>query len=830
MKKIHRIITGVLSVLTITSSLFACGGNDAFLKKTKNGLLAVPTYEKDGLNGLHFYSSDSSFDTFINDYYSRHIRDLSNRSIGVVKQGSAGGRMYQRYGDAKYISFYNATEDGVYGYSPMANLRSSLDANALTIYGSVMDVAYPAFMNGTSADQVGGLGWPFVSGYRTGNYSMEFTGADNANNNEEESKAVRGNWTINGDALAGSLSGNGFWNYDFSGSVGQSVLYESPTLSESLQYVPLVEISFLLKDSSPLADYYSTIDDLVLSWKFEGDTDWYSMSYYESALNNPQIKSDGFVRTWFPVYLDESWDKTKTLEGLKFEIRPKDGKKMNLHLEMNYIRLQTDTRLTTNNSNYVMAMEEYISYTGDREMLEKHLSDIRKATMFEIYALDNGHDLMLTDYIWGKTTTHVADNKYGLQGNGWYDCIPTGTVSMEANIGYYNSLLAMARIEETAIALGIANQETSIRNPRPSEIAGRDIAWTFTPQTLRALADRVKTNIRKDYDKGGLWNPKTGRFAWAIYDEGTVDIYGKAVKAGDPMDFGHTEINLNAVLSGVATDEQAESILSWINGTRIVDGDEVVGDEIYFFEFAPRTNTGDVTIDCSIHHSHGQKGEFITRPNQITKNFGEDIQNGGASIHVSFFDLEARNAFYGADDSFERFSAIKDWYLKVLKAEKDTEMILGNAFYSNYYDLLFADTDDKRYSLSGGGKVAAIGLDAEFYESAMLYATIPDMYFGLDSTKWKQLTVAPDVPSQLKYMAMSNLMFHDIKYNLYVENDRVVLSGVRGEVDGQTLKVELKGTKNSTVYVNNKKYTGFTYDGGKITLEIPFGQCVVEVK
>lgn len=779
------------SLMALTAVGCDCGGGQKSVIYTVDGLEAVV---KTG-TGLKFGSSDASFDTFINDYYSRHVRDNSTKSIGNVQLGL--GRMYQKAGEAKSIAFYNSTSEGVYGYSPTYNLGSELDAYYVTQYGNVMDYPYVPIEDGRSLDynMTGGLGWPFVTGWRTGNYSDEFI-ADTTD------------WTINGESNKGNLS-KGYLSYTFNGAKDQSLVYQVTDIDAPLEYAPLIEISLGIKNVALNGGLETDIEDIYVSWQMDGE--WYAMSYYRDAMYNKPITGYGTLRAWFPAYLHPSWDKTKSVTGFKMEIVPKAGKSLDISVDYNYFRLQTDTRLTNNNSWYIIAMEEFISFTGDFTMLERHLDDLRRAIMFSIYALKGETGLLYNDYIWGKSTTFVEKGKFGLQGNGWFDCVPTGNLNTEANIEFYHSLNSMATLEELAAAKGIT-ADTKIRNPHPFDENANDIEWSYTPQSLRALANTVKNNMRKNVADGGLWNPVTGRFAWAVYDDnyddGTGILY-EGGRKGEAFDYGFTQINLDAVLSGIATEEQAESIMSWINGTRIVATDDACGEDIYLFEFAPRVSTRNRKVKDEISVVSSWK-------------FGTDVQNGGASMHVSYYDLIARNTYGGADCSFERFKNIQKWYEKVMAVGGT-----GYDFYRAYYIRKQIEGDGEYFTMAGGGTLGAIGLDFEFYESSMLYATIPTMYFGLDSTAYKELTIEPNIPSSLSYMLMENLRFYDIVYDLYVSNNKVIISGFKGDT-GLKAKITLK-TDGKSVFVNNQKVDG-TELNGKTTVTIDFTHSVIEVK
>lgn len=796
MKKRRSGLMCLLLVLALVLPLVGCGAKEDRDAKAYDLTPDDLTVKE----GLYFDSSDESFAAFLNDYYARHIRDNGEKSIGTMREGTRG---WWYNVSSIYSSFFDSTERCLNGYSQLDTLASYLDNWYVSDDGSVFDQALIQNYYGTqSRDQSYGIGWPFVSGQRTGNYSVEFTGKLDAKSNTYKNDT---GWTINGKSDVGSFTGDGFWDYNFNGTIDESVVYESPVLNASVQYAPLVEIAMQIKDMSADGGLYPNIEDIILSWKTVGGQ-WNSMSYYKSALYNETITGDTLLRTWFPTYLHPSWK--GEIEKLRIEIKPKEGKKLNLSLKANYFCLQTDTRLTTNNGYYLMAMEEYISWTGDMKMLEDHLDDMRRAVLFSIEALDGKSGLLKTDYITGKKTTVVLPQKFGMQGNGWYDCNLTGTVNLEANVVFYQSLLAMIQLEKLAQQAGIDVGETSIRNPRPFTAGATDIAYSYDAQSLAELAEKVKNTVRQDYDKGGLWNPATGRFAWAIFDEGSADG-----AAGEPMDYGHTEANLTAVMCGLASEEQTESILSWLDGSRVVEGDNSTGEDIYFYEVGPRLCTKD------------QRNSSNTVVQ--LKEFGTDIQNGGVSAHIAYYDLLARNKVLGADQSFARFKAIQQWYEKVQAAGGE-----GQDFYIQYYVSKQVEEPENapKYSMAGGGVVGSVGLGYEFYEASLVYASVPRMYFGLDSTSYRELTVCPNLPKELEYLTVANLMFYGVTYDLKVSDHTVHLFNVRGSGAEETVRVTFKAEEGKEVYLNNVKVDDAVTENGYITVIVPFEACVVEMK
>lgn len=786
MKKLFKTLAAFVLAAACGVSAAACAKNGGAsagggpLVEGENGYSIAKTG-----NGLHFYASDGGFADFLNDYYSRHVRENTDKSIGNVKLGQ--GWMFQKEWESQYLSWFDSTSRGIKGYDAMYNMSSGLDAVYVSDYGSVSVMTNIPYLNGTTTNGAA-HGWPFNYGQRTGNYAADFLDGS-------------GGWTINGAADAGTFSGDGFWDYTFSGARGQSLVYEVSELGESIRYAPMIEIAFNFRDLSSDGAYDANIEDILVSWRMQDDSDWTTLSYYEDAIYNVPISGNGMLRAWFPVYLHPDW--SGTLDGLRVEIVPKAGKALELVSSANYVRLETDTRLTNTNSWYINAMEEYVSFTGDTAMLERNLQDLRRAMMFQIYALDGQSGILKTNYIPGKTTTLVEKNMFGQQGNSWYDVIVTGNVNFLANLNFYKTLLSMAKLEEYAQALGIDVGDTYVKNPYPYADGAADILWTQTPETLRTLAEKVKTEVGKDVEDGGLWNPATGRFAWAIYD---ADSLGG--EEGTASDYGYTEQNLMAVAYGFATDEQKESIMSWISGERTVAGDDSEGEDIYFYRYAPRLNTKDNKNDSTSIYQ--------------LSDFGEEIQNGGASMHVTFYDLLARTSYYGADNSFARYKEIQDWYEDVQSREGR-----GAAFYRQYYAEMLA-LYGNAYRMTGGGGTGPVGLDEEFYEAALLYAAVPYIYFGLDSTEFGTLLVQPDLPEALSYLAMENLMYHNVRYDLYISDGLTVISGVRGSAD-VTVRLTLDAPAGGEVYVNGQKANA-QQQGGKLVVEVPLENCTVEVR
>ena len=110
-----------------------------------------------------------------------------------------------------------------------------------------------------------------------------------------------------------------------------------------------------------------------------------------------------------------------------------------------------------------------------------------------------------------------------------------------------------------------------------------------------------------------FWNEETGRFHVGKYD-GSDEV----------QDHGYVMFNQQMITSGIATKEQSESILKWINGERTVSGDDSTGEDIYYYELAPRFNTQNIDPDFVWKYSCGWDG---------------NVQNGGTALHLAYYDV-----------------------------------------------------------------------------------------------------------------------------------------------------------------------------------------------
>ncbi len=783
--------------LAVSLTAVGCADNNSALSGGD-----IPSVVRTG-NEFAYHSSDESLDNFLNDYYSRYIRN-GDDAIGKVQMGL--GETFQKLWETDSLVWFDSTIDGLGSYDAMNNIKSYLSSLEVDRLGNVYSSPNSA-LSGTVTTAWMGQGWPFPVYNRPDNrgieaYGVEFNNTDN------------GNWTV--DGAAGTVDGKGFLNFSFAGGRDNVLELQSPTFQTSgggydtSVFGPFIELDLRLEDLSADSGFNSSsIDDWYFCWKTkEGGDEWFKVSQKEFAANPIEPSSYTVFKTYLPMYLDSNWD-GKHVTDIKIEVVPKSGEKLNINGTMNYLRMICDTRNSTNVGNYICSLEKYVLYNNDTEFLKTQITKARKAILFQTEHLDGKNGLVNLSYLRGHDLTSYGG--YYIAQNGFWDMYPTGNLNAEANSYFYMALKSLAKLERYLEASGeTVNEVASVSHPYYNVSGNEDVVYNFTADQLDALAEQVKNNMCKTVAEGGFWNPETGRFAWAIYDENPIEG-----EEGGAMDYGHTELNLRLIYEGIATEQQSASIMSWLNGERIVEGDESDAqgyDGIYEYEFAPRVTTKHNVVDYGIIWDENP--------------WAYSCQDGGALMHVTFYDLLARNDYAGANDCFKRLKEIQSWYEDVSEYNGQ-----GSAFYDEYY-LEKRFEKGSKYKMQGGSKGnGSIGLTDEFYEAALLYATVPYAFFGLKTDEYKTLTVAPNLPDGLEYFALENLMYSGVKYDLYVTNNTVVVSGIRGTVNGEKLKLKFKKTKqNHKVKINGKETSDFTVEGDYVIVNVAMSHVKVTVE
>ena len=818
----NKVFSKVLISFLLALTMFLC----ASCSPSASGF----NYQKQSDELMYFKSSDEDLDFFLNDYFKRHSGVIENgldQKVNSVTAGvSAVQFFWQEWNSMSY--YWHNSRDG-YDTDRIEGIRKILSNIPVDDYGYVWQETDAVRTNDSTVNTgEHRMGWPFPTSFNvSGSTSWDF----NASSAEKP-------WTV--EIVKNSLAQNDenarILNNLFLTNVNdvESVVFCSPVAPTIAYYSPLLEIDLRMYSSD-----CQNIDDIIVHYQTTktGNSTWKQVSVKEKAFINYEFTPAYEHLIFLPMYAEEDWGATvdcKTyVTKLKVEIKAKEGTEISGRFGLNYVRSTFDTRHSNNNSIFISSLRNDFDYTGDLEYLKENITKARKAINFYMQMYDEDRHLNDQSYLVGHDSDKTGDDKSKRVAkslaNGYWDISYMTKYDFQSNMYFYKALKDLAYLETILTVKGISVDKSlaTVKTADRNYVYGES-EYTHTSQTLTSIANAVLAELRKsinDSDKTGFWNEKTGRFVGG-YSQSEQKWY----------DYGYVMWNLESIYYGVATDEQAKSIMEWINGDRVVDQDKYgsQGKDIYYYEFAPRVNTysSEEQNDGSIFNGSYENPSCI---------YGEtQVQNGGAIMYVSFFDLVSRVRTLGADNAFERLEEIKDWYGKIYEYYKNSDNYNKNPdrFYWDYYEN--SQWKGKYVPLQNGvkgtkersiGPNGVLGIDGEFLESFLMISAIPYGFFGLSASGGNTLIVNPSVPKGLKYWGMENLSFNGVKYDLTVFKNSARIDSVRGNSNGLKVKISLSAKGNNPkVFVNGKEYSDFVLENGKVIVSVPLKSVVVEVK
>ena len=386
---------------------------------------------------------------------------------------------------------------------------------------------------------------------------------------------------------------------------------------------------------------------------------------------------------------------------------------------------QYDTRHDINSQCYVRGCATYFEWTRDINFLRRNIDRMRLALRYVMTEFDT----LDRKYVYNTWVGHdgrsgLAFDKDGkkqiLSGHGigdnYWDLIPFGCKDCYATILYYEALNCMARVERDIREHPEWNVPTPPSPPLGKGGEGGVSESAFDPDMLIKHAAEVKAEANKLF-----WNAKTGRFVPGVDADGKIH------------DYGMTSLNTEAINYDFATPEHAKSIMSWLDGDRIVAGDTSTGSDIYHWRFAPRATTK-------------RNVEFYfwawSGPEMIP--WGGQVQDGGAVLGFSYHDMMARLAILGPDNAAARLGEIVKWFDEVQAA----------GGYRKYYD------GSREGTCQGSGTAGGLGLDMEFVESVLVPQVMIDGFMGFKPLA-DGFVIDPKLPSDWPELKIDRIHFHD---------------------------------------------------------------------
>lgn len=182
---------------------------------------------------------------------------------------------------------------------------------------------------------------------------------------------------------------------------------------------------------------------------------------------------------------------------------------------------------------------------------------------------------------------------------------------------------------------------------------------------LTALCETV----HEKYD-ATFWSDTTGRYIACVDTE------------GNRVDYGLTFLNFEALKYGLGDASRAESVFSWIDGTRIVEGDDRTGADILsYYTILRRTEQGRdlkkfdqnavlaaVTNTVAINNKENKVTGKVWwhAPAGIdpfgSAAYGSHCENGGYIFYPVYYELMARVKYQGAQAVTDRYAQIAHVY------------------------------------------------------------------------------------------------------------------------------------------------------------------------
>lgn len=436
-----------------------------------------------------------------------------------------------------------------------------------------------------------------------------------------------------------------------------------------------------------------------IEWLLEGEADWPA----ERFATFPALSADDGLQ-----YANVPLHKQPDYAGLLTRYRLTFNHAASSRIDLKSIITAIDTRHPITGPLFVRGSSELFLWTGDVTFLRENIGRMRQAIDYTLAEFDIdrqkhvlvpwvGHDGRSGLVPDGSGSTK---QRFGLGvGNNYWDLLPFGGHDALATIYTADALRRLAELE-AAIA---AHPEWNIP------------ALPDRADELLALVDEMRADFQDRF-----WDPSKGRFV------GWIDVTGTA------YDYGFTFVNLEAIAYGLASTHQAEQILAWLDGTRLIEGDTSTGADIYHWRFGPRATTKR-NIETYTWPWH--------RPQDIP--WGNQVQDGGAVLGFSYHDLMARLGTHGPDDAWHRLQEILRWFREV-QAEGG---------YRAYY------AKPGRGTLQGGGPPGGLGLDREFMESVLVPQVMLDGFLGFNPTA-DSYTLEPRLPSDWPSLTVRGIHLH----------------------------------------------------------------------
>lgn len=315
---------------------------------------------------------------FINDYLHRHLR-YDDQRIGALSLGDSV--MFNKEWESLALMWFDSTtSSGAINDDRFAKIKSWISNATVDKFGYVWSTYGDALDGATSA--AGSFfqqGWPFPA------YNSAGTGG----RGYEFNRSVQ-DWTTSADS---SEVKDGLWQTSYNGT--EELTFTSPsTINLTTLKSPFLELDIRLASQDSFGKN-SSVKDIVVRWRTAADDAngviGYPYEVAQSSFATPEtsIGASCVRHLYFPMYLHENWgwDNDNNITSVQIAVLPKDGEKMNVKADINYVRFNYDTRQSNNATLLLTAAKNYTEFTGDLATLKQNLVRYRQAIQFMLGTL-----------------------------------------------------------------------------------------------------------------------------------------------------------------------------------------------------------------------------------------------------------------------------------------------------------------------------------------------------------------------------------------------------------------------------------------------------------
>lgn len=388
-------------------------------------------------------------------------------------------------------------------------------------------------------------------------------------------------------------------------------------------------------------------------------------------------------------------------------------------------------------ANYINAVYNYYMYNGNKDFLNNNIDKMRLGMEYLLTMYDEESDLFLINHPDHNGVADLSDNTGSNTdpsrmsdsvGSNYWDITPYGYMSAYDNLYCYMALNRMAEIEEL------------MEQPERSE-------------ELREYASDLKEGYNKAFWTGNHYIQ-------------TIDAEGKE------HDYGSVYLNLEAINYGMASAEQAEKMMEYMDTTVTDSGS---ADTFSRYAFAPRVTMKD--NQYWYVYLYGEPGAYGDK----------QLQNGGADFYTMYYELMSWIKTGNTDRAYERLQSL-------VNAFNEDQHLQGNNIMN----------DGSKNQHFGEGSV---GIWGEFPESGLVPVAVKDGFMGISADK-DGLKISPNLPGSIPEISLDGIDYWGLGLKVTVSDTLVTIEARENTgdynwaVNGERVTGDENGLFTASVDIN----------------------------